>query len=115
MEAQNRIRRYKTGLWLCWIAVLSIPAGGCLIDLGMCSSGSTTVIGNIALVIFGLFSTIGAFFGIGFVIQGMRAIPRTSQWGGIIGMVGACLAILPGAIYVIAGYFSGLELLRLVP
>jgi hypothetical protein len=112
METQERIRWFKSGLYLCWIAILAIPAGIPLINWGMCLGGPRTVAGSIILLILGLCSTVGAVIGGGGVLQGIRAVKGPWRLGGALSICGAGIAILPGLIFLVTGYFSAAELLR---
>lgn len=111
MDPQDKIRRFKWGLCLCWIAILAVPADMPLINFGPCLGGPETLAGSITVLILGLCSTVGALLGIGGVIRGITTVRGFSRIGGGLSICGACLALLPGCIFLLTGFFSSQYLL----
>ena len=111
METRERIRWFKWGLCLCWVAILAIPAGMPLVKFGPCLGTPDTVAGSLALLILGLFSTVGAGLGIAGVIRGFGAVQWLSRMGGGLSILGACTTFLPGLVYLLSGFGSAQYLL----
>ena len=93
---------------MCWAAILAIPAGMTQITMGPCLSGPETTAGSLFVLILGLLSTVGAAIGIVAVIRGIGAVSRAQRIGAGFSICGACIAVLPGLILLVTGYFSTL-------
>jgi hypothetical protein len=103
MKLEERIRRYKSGLWLCWIAILEIVAGYPVINGGGMCGGPSNIAGSITLVILGMGSMGGAALGIGGVIRGMGATEGQLGLWSTLSMCVAGLAALAGTFYISVG------------
>jgi len=68
----KKLRLFKSGLWLCWIAILLTPVGLLAIGGGPCA-GPNNTLGSIILFGVGFCALFGALFGVAMVLRNIAA------------------------------------------
>lgn len=112
MEPDDKLRRFKSGLWSCWIAILVLPVGLLAIGGGPCA-GPRNSLGSIILLGAGLCALGGAIFGIPRIVHGMSVASRIPRAMGVLSVCCAALAGAVGVIYLLLGYASASAFLNL--
>jgi hypothetical protein len=111
MELEQKLRLFKSGLWLCWIAILLTPVGLLAIGGGPCA-GPNNTLGSIILFGVGLSALFGALFGVAMVLRGIAAADGPSRLWGALSVCGAGLAGLAGVFYLLVGFAAASVFLR---
>lgn len=102
---ESRNRRFRIGLWLCWLSLLELPVGLLAIGGGPCA-GPGDAFGSAILLAVGAVGVGLGLFGIARILQGFKGAQNLMRVVGVLSMVAAGFAFLVGAAYLFVGYQS---------
>ena len=97
--------RLKTGLRLCWLALVALPLGLLAIGGGPCA-GPRNALGSAILLSTGAFSVGGSSFGTLRIIQGLKGAKNPLIVFSVLSVIVAGFALLVGGAYLLLGYAS---------
>ena len=105
MPTSDEVRKFKSGLWVCWASLLTLPLGLLAIGGGPCA-GPSNVLGSAILLTVGGFGVGAGVFGASRILRGFRSEPTGMRlWGAlsicVVGLVG-----LVGSFYLLIGIYS---------
>jgi hypothetical protein len=105
MPTNDEIRKFKSGLRLCWISLLTLPLGLLAIGGGPCA-GPRNALGSAILLTVGGFGVGAGVFGVSRIVRGFRSEPTRMRLWGALSVCVVGLVCLVGSFYLLIGIFS---------
>jgi hypothetical protein len=102
---QAPYRKFKTGLWVCWLSLLALPVGLLAIGGGPCA-GPRNALGSAILLAVGAIGITGGILGIIRLAQGIKEAKRLALLGGALSAIVGGTFALVGAVYLLIGFES---------
>jgi hypothetical protein len=104
-ETSDKIFKFKSGLQVCWISLLTLPLGLLAIGGGPCA-GPRNALGSTILLTVGLFGVGAAILGASRIVQGFRSETIAMRFWGAISVCLAGFVGLVGGLYLLIGIES---------
>lgn len=103
--------RFKSGLYLCWMSLLLLPAGLLAIGGGPCA-GPRNSLGSAILLTVGVCSVAAAVYGAIRVLTSIRSVRNLMRVWGALSVCCAGLGAFVGSVYLLFGFVSLRAFLR---
>ena len=117
MSTDQDKRKFKSGLRLCWISLVTLPLGFLAIGGGPCA-GPRNIAGSVILLSVGGFGACAALFGASRIVRDFRAVRVSMRMWGILSICLAAFVGFVGGTFLVIGVWSleaFVELNRILP